>query len=167
MTDICVTPQCVTAAAEILHNLHPNYNEIDPCERFDDFACGGFPSRYPLEEEASVFGRVAIANRVFINKLLTDGPPALGSNDVNNLLTDAPPASDEEEIYEMLVKSFGACMDVNSHNETGLPIVTEMVERVAGLFPIDVDAYASNETMTDEDLDSTFNRSSTSKKSEY
>ena len=35
-SDVCLTPQCVTAAAEILHNLHPNYAEIDPCERFDD-----------------------------------------------------------------------------------------------------------------------------------
>lgn len=35
-SDVCLTPQCVTAAAEILHNLHPSYDEIDPCERFDD-----------------------------------------------------------------------------------------------------------------------------------
>lgn len=34
-TNICLTPQCITAASTILQNLHPNYATIDPCTNFD------------------------------------------------------------------------------------------------------------------------------------
>lgn len=35
-SDLCVTPQCINAAANILGNLHPNWESLDPCDKFDE-----------------------------------------------------------------------------------------------------------------------------------
>jgi endothelin-converting enzyme len=33
--ELCLTPSCSQAAANVLNNLHPDYESIDPCEDFD------------------------------------------------------------------------------------------------------------------------------------
>lgn len=47
-TSLCVTPECVTASSNILQNLAPNYQSIDPCEDFDQCL-----SQYIQPREAS------------------------------------------------------------------------------------------------------------------
>lgn len=37
--DVCFTPECVHTASRIMENMDP---EVEPCDDFYDFACGGF-----------------------------------------------------------------------------------------------------------------------------
>lgn len=45
---ICMTPECVHAASEILYNLSPEYKKIDPCTDFEELVCGGWRERHDL-----------------------------------------------------------------------------------------------------------------------
>ncbi|KAK3835593.1 MAG: hypothetical protein J3R72DRAFT_214394 [Linnemannia gamsii] len=47
---ICTTPQCVLTAAGILNDIDP---ESDPCQDFNQFACGGFVERNEIPAEES------------------------------------------------------------------------------------------------------------------
>lgn len=39
--ELCLSPECVHAASEILYNLSPNYKELDACDNFEELVCGG------------------------------------------------------------------------------------------------------------------------------
>ncbi|RMZ70940.1 Peptidase family M13 [Pyrenophora seminiperda CCB06] len=40
-SELCLTPACQKAAFMFLNNLSPQYKELDPCEDFEEFVCGG------------------------------------------------------------------------------------------------------------------------------
>ena len=50
-SDICLTPECVHAASEILYNLSPDYQNIDPCTDFEELVCGGWRERHDLRPD--------------------------------------------------------------------------------------------------------------------
>lgn len=47
----CLTPSCIHASSEILHNLDPNYKDIDPCTDFRQLTCGGWDERHDLRPD--------------------------------------------------------------------------------------------------------------------
>ncbi|KAH6676951.1 hypothetical protein F5X68DRAFT_37745 [Plectosphaerella plurivora] len=138
-SNVCLTPQCVTAAAEILHNLHPNYTDIDPCTDFDQYVCGGYAQRFPAESNPEVLGRIQNTNIHIIQTMLENAEPA-------NVTV-----ADEAEILELLLQNYASCMNETAVNATGPAGIAAIVSELTELFPID--DYASNDTMTDEDLD--------------
>ena len=44
--DICITPTCVLAAAQLIRSMDTN---VDPCEDFYQFACGGWFKKNPIQ----------------------------------------------------------------------------------------------------------------------
>jgi len=48
---ICLTPACIHASSEFLHNLSPNYQTIDPCTNFEELVCGGWRDRHDLRPD--------------------------------------------------------------------------------------------------------------------
>ncbi|TRY76151.1 hypothetical protein DNTS_031483 [Danionella cerebrum] len=50
-SNVCTTPQCVTAAARLLQNMDPH---VDPCQNFYQFACGGWMERHVIPETSSL-----------------------------------------------------------------------------------------------------------------
>ncbi|XP_028663199.2 membrane metallo-endopeptidase-like 1 isoform X2 [Erpetoichthys calabaricus] len=50
LSNICTTPGCVTAAARLLQNMNPN---VEPCQDFYQYACGGWLSRHVIPETSS------------------------------------------------------------------------------------------------------------------
>ena len=44
--DICITPTCVLAAAQLIRSMDTN---VDPCEDFYQFACGGWFKEIPIQ----------------------------------------------------------------------------------------------------------------------
>lgn len=48
---ICMTPECVHAASELLYNLSPEYKKIDPCTDFEELVCGGWRERHDLRAD--------------------------------------------------------------------------------------------------------------------
>jgi hypothetical protein len=49
--DICMTPECIHAASEILYNLSPSYEQLDPCTDFEELVCGGWRDRHDLRPD--------------------------------------------------------------------------------------------------------------------
>jgi endothelin-converting enzyme len=49
--ETCLTPSCIHASSEILHNLDPNYKELDPCTDFRQLTCGGWDERHDLRPD--------------------------------------------------------------------------------------------------------------------
>ncbi|XP_072553129.1 membrane metallo-endopeptidase-like 1 isoform X1 [Salminus brasiliensis] len=47
---VCTTPACVTAAARLLQNMD---QEVEPCQNFYRFACGGWLDRHVIPETSS------------------------------------------------------------------------------------------------------------------
>ena len=43
--NVCNTPGCISAAHALMQNMDPN---VDPCEDFYQYACGGFEKRVYL-----------------------------------------------------------------------------------------------------------------------
>ncbi|KAK1799635.1 hypothetical protein P4O66_006090, partial [Electrophorus voltai] len=50
-SNICMTPDCVTAAARLLQNMDPR---VDPCQNFYQHACGGWLERHVIPESSSL-----------------------------------------------------------------------------------------------------------------
>lgn len=48
---VCQTPACVHAASEILYNLSPDYQTLDPCSDFERLTCGGWDDRHDLRPD--------------------------------------------------------------------------------------------------------------------
>ena len=49
--NVCLTPACVHAASEILYNLSPDYQNLDPCTDFEELVCGGWRERHDLRPD--------------------------------------------------------------------------------------------------------------------
>jgi hypothetical protein len=47
----CLTPECIHASSEILYNLSPKYQELDPCKDFEELVCGGWSDRHDLRPD--------------------------------------------------------------------------------------------------------------------
>lgn len=43
---------CIHASSEILSNLSPNYQQLDPCTKFEDFVCGGWEENHHSVENS-------------------------------------------------------------------------------------------------------------------
>ncbi|XP_054716984.1 neprilysin-2-like [Uloborus diversus] len=78
-SNLCLTPGCVKAAAEILSNLD---DSVDPCDDFFQFSCGGWLNRHAISEDrssTSVFTEVQddlnLKLRVLLEKKLTGSEP--------------------------------------------------------------------------------------------
>uniref|UniRef100_A0AAR2K180 Membrane metallo-endopeptidase-like 1 n=1 Tax=Pygocentrus nattereri TaxID=42514 RepID=A0AAR2K180_PYGNA len=50
-SNVCTTPDCVTAAARLLQNMDPS---VDPCQNFYQYACGGWLERHVIPETSSL-----------------------------------------------------------------------------------------------------------------
>ena len=50
--DVCMTPECVTAAAAIIESLDEG---VDPCEDFYGFACNGWIERHQIPKGQSAW----------------------------------------------------------------------------------------------------------------
>ena len=90
--ELCLTPNCVRAAARVLNNLHPNHESIDPCENFEQCmrfsdptllhanqintdVCGGFPSRWPNSETYTTLQEVGEINKDVLRSILEGSYP--------------------------------------------------------------------------------------------
>ncbi|CAO2652691.1 Nn.00g021020.m01.CDS01 [Neocucurbitaria sp. VM-36] len=138
--DLCLTPNCVRAAAHVLNNLHPNYESIDPCENFDQYVCGGFPTRWANTETYTTIEEVGEINKYVLRSILEGPYPSQGNS-----------TGDDETIFNMLVTNYNSCMNNETIEAAGLGEIPEIIAKIAELFP--VEDYASGESFSEKDHD--------------
>ncbi|CAJ2510221.1 Uu.00g061210.m01.CDS01 [Anthostomella pinea] len=141
-SQLCLTPACIKAAADMLTNLHPNYQAIDPCENFDLYACGGYPARFPNALPESTLGQQVEKNQYVLRNILESPYPGT---------SDGIPDPDDEYIFKQMVSEYNACMDADAIEVSGLAGVPDIISQIVTLFPVDEDDYTSNATITTEE----------------
>lgn len=72
-TELCSSPACVRAAAEILNSIDP---KAEPCDDFYQYACGRWHTTHPMPGDRSSyssFSTVSERNQVVLRTALEDG----------------------------------------------------------------------------------------------
>ncbi|EEB11803.1 endothelin-converting enzyme, putative [Pediculus humanus corporis] len=68
--DVCLKPNCIKSAAHIISSLDLN---IDPCDDFYQFSCGGWVAENPVPDGKSIwgtFGKLEQQNQLIIKHIL-------------------------------------------------------------------------------------------------
>lgn len=141
MAALCLTPACIIAASNIIQNLAPNYQSIDPCDDFDQYVCGGFPTRFPDKKNLGVL-EIAIARNHDLVHLLLDGDyPASSevrcnlSSEQNSFAETKQASPDGKAIFAKLQNNYLACMDTASIQAEGDRGAKAIFDHVAELLP--------------------------------
>ncbi|KAE8145058.1 hypothetical protein BDV25DRAFT_165490 [Aspergillus avenaceus] len=124
-TPVCETPQCVHAASEILYNLDPNYDKIDPCTQFDQYVCGGWKERHDMRpDQGSIFAGTLMAEaaQTRLRHLLSSSNPS-DSSDSNN--------------FNKLKAAYTACMDETAINKRGSKPLDDMLSKFEKIYKKD------------------------------
>lgn len=128
---ICVTPACVIAAAELLQNLSPRHQEIDPCENFDKFVCEGWEEKHDLRaDQGSIFtGTIMAESSQQILRHVLESP----YSDAHPMVAASFTA--EQEIFRKLQGQYEACMDEKKIKEIGVSPLIGALRKIGDLFP--------------------------------
>lgn len=128
---ICLTPACVIAAAEILQNLSPRHQEIDPCENFDKFVCEGWEEKHDLRaDQGSIFtGTIMVEKSQQILRHVLESP----YSDAHPMVAASSTA--EQEIFRKLQDQYKACMNETKIKQIGISPLLEVLRKIGDLFP--------------------------------
>jgi hypothetical protein len=121
--DFCDSPQCIHAASEILNNLDPNYEDVDPCTNFDQYVCGGWRELHDMRsDQGSIFAGTIMAEN--------------SETKLRHILEqqDAPDASDEEN-FKKLKAAYDACLDESTVRSRGSKPLDEMLAGLQDIYP--------------------------------
>ncbi|GIK01669.1 hypothetical protein Aspvir_005707 [Aspergillus viridinutans] len=134
---LCESPECVHAASEILYSLDPNYAEIDPCEDFDQYVCGGWRERHDLRpDQGSMFTGTLMAEaaQMRLRHILES--------------TSAPEAADEEN-FRKLKSAYDACLDEATINKRGSEPLDALLAQFEDIYSAESAAAGSDVNITD------------------
>ncbi|KAB8212336.1 hypothetical protein BDV34DRAFT_231853 [Aspergillus parasiticus] len=121
-TSICETPECVHAASEILYNLDPNYDQINPCTDFDQYVCGGWRERHDMRpDQGAIFAGTMMGEnaQTRLRHLLSSSKPS-DPADSNN--------------FEKLKAAYTACMDESTVTKRGSKPLDNMLAELEKIF---------------------------------
>ncbi|XP_046670651.1 neprilysin-2 isoform X2 [Homalodisca vitripennis] len=113
--DICLTPGCVYAAAEILKNMNP---DVDPCDNFYEHVCGNFIKDTIIPDDKS---SLTLFSK--IDDTLTDQL---------RMVIEEPSAENEAKPFRMAKSLYKACMNKTQIEAAGLDHIKEIVKRMGG-----------------------------------
>ncbi|KAG0276182.1 hypothetical protein BGZ95_007863 [Linnemannia exigua] len=117
--DVCNTPQCRVTAAGFLHDMNPN---VDPCEDFQQFTCGGFFDKMKIDptfREVSTLSSIQIRNNAIIREI---ADPSLGKAP-KATSGDYAAASNLKKLHDL----WASCMNVSELDKRGRrPLVNEI-----------------------------------------
>ncbi|KAL1961596.1 hypothetical protein VTN77DRAFT_1422 [Rasamsonia byssochlamydoides] len=141
--DLCTEPECVHAASEILYNLDPNYKEIDPCNDFEQYVCGGWRDRHDMRpDQGSIFaGTIMQENAQMRLRHILESPQVPGD------AAKAVQASADSDNFYKLKAAYDACIDVSALQKRGSKPLEDVLAQIEKIYPLgDGD---SHENLTD------------------
>lgn len=136
--ELCTAPECVHAASEILYNLDPNYQDLDPCTDFEQYVCGGWRDRHDMRpDQGSIFaGTIMEENAQMRLRHILESPQVPGV-----------PASDDKDNFQKLKAAYDACMDVPALKKRGSKPLEDMLAQIERIYPLG--GGDSHEKLTD------------------
>ncbi|XP_060086405.1 endothelin-converting enzyme 1-like [Ylistrum balloti] len=116
---ICVSGPCLKSASYVTQNMNKT---ADPCTDFFQYACGGYPTQFPLNPTMS--SRTMFSNLYFENE-----------EKIENLL-NAPLLRTEEWSSERKIKHlFESCTDTYAKDTAkGAPVLTKILPEIGGWY---------------------------------
>ncbi|CAB4068160.1 MMEL1 [Lepeophtheirus salmonis] len=106
----CTTPDCIASAHSLLQNMNP---EVDPCDDFYQFACGGFEARSRIADDKTYKSQFSIIGDE-LDEQIRD---ILESNGTEN----------DSLVFNQVRSIYQACMNEDSLEGLGLePMLKEL-----------------------------------------
>ncbi|XP_034935733.1 neprilysin-2-like [Chelonus insularis] len=122
--DVCYTPECIHVASKILNNMNPN---IDPCDDFYKFACGGFINTTRIQDEKIIVDNFSITNSKILEQLRT----TIEEKDFHN----------EIRPFKLVKELYSICMNKTAIEEQGLNPVLRILKDVGGYPVLEGDSW--------------------------
>ncbi|KAI7831240.1 hypothetical protein BC939DRAFT_406393 [Gamsiella multidivaricata] len=125
---ICAAPQCILTAASILQDMDPN---VDPCEDFSAYTCGGFANReeIPADQESTSYFRILSDENNQIIRSIVDAESV-----------KAPQVSSDDEASQRNIQKlrnlYTSCMDEAQSAEAGRQPLMDEVQKLLEVFPV-------------------------------
>ncbi|KAK0702357.1 hypothetical protein B0H67DRAFT_500455 [Lasiosphaeris hirsuta] len=136
--DICLTPACIHAASEILYNLSPNYQDLDPCTDFEELVCGGWRDRHDLRpDQGDAFtGTIMSENSQLLLRHILEAPYPNASRhsffSPMQLVTSGRSA--DVANFEKLTSAYNACLDEPTIQKIGISPLSDIVNQIEKAF---------------------------------
>ena len=92
--EVCLTEECVTAAADIIRNMDQS---VDPCTDFYQFSCGGFLEKTFIPED-----KTRVISFTLLGEKLQER---------KKKLLEAGPGPQEPIVYQSARNLYKSCMD--------------------------------------------------------
>ncbi|KAF9292675.1 hypothetical protein BGZ88_006273 [Linnemannia elongata] len=125
----CKTPQCITAAKEILDDMNP---KADPCQDFSQFACGGFYEKRTIAADEGAFNYFQVLydkNNDAIREIVDR---SLGKQPTPSK-TDPNPAAAHANLQK-LQDLYTSCMDESKILSTGRKPLLDQISSILSAF---------------------------------
>ncbi|XP_022090312.1 membrane metallo-endopeptidase-like 1 isoform X2 [Acanthaster planci] len=114
-TPICTTKQCYESAYVYLSSMDPNMN---PCDNFFEYACGGWNERYTVPDDLTSFSVFDLVEDNLESKL--------------KVLFEQSPSDGEPESYHIVRNDYKSCQDMDAINELGAKPLTDLLTSLGG-----------------------------------
>ncbi|KIH92144.1 endothelin-converting enzyme [Sporothrix brasiliensis 5110] len=137
-TGLCLTPACIHAADGYLTNLSPNYKNMDPCDDFEEFVCGGWRGAHDMRADQGMTDALGLINdgvTSTIRNILEGSYPDTSSHSTfspSNL--NAAVSSTDRKNFEELKAAYDACMDVDAITKQGIQPIVALIDELAKTF---------------------------------
>ncbi|EED19051.1 endothelin-converting enzyme [Talaromyces stipitatus ATCC 10500] len=125
--DLCLEPECIHAASEILYNLDPHYQDIDPCVNFDQYVCGGWIDRHDMRpDQGSIFAGTLMAENAQMRlRHILEAPEAPGEQTLS---------SADKDNFKKLKAAYDACIDVDALKERGSQPLEDILSNIDAVY---------------------------------
>lgn len=138
---LCTSPACVHAASELLYNLSPDYQELDPCTDFEEMVCGGWKERHDLRpDQGDAFtGTIMSENSQMLLRHILEAPYPEDSS--HSLFSPAQLAANghsaDESNFQKLQDGYKACLDEAAIKKAGTAPLVELLDQIKELYKVD------------------------------
>ncbi|KAI4465576.1 zinc metalloprotease family m13 neprilysin-related [Holotrichia oblita] len=115
LSEICITPECIHTASNILKWM--DYT-VDPCDDFYDFACGNFIKESKIADDETTVSTSSVSDDLVLEQL--------------RALIEQPIQENETKPTALLKNLYRACMNKMRIEEIGLQEVKQLLSYFGG-----------------------------------
>ncbi|KAJ3129469.1 Endothelin-converting enzyme 1 [Nowakowskiella sp. JEL0407] len=126
---VCTTPDCVLTAARVISSLDTN---VDACEDFYQFTCGGWMKKNPIPEDKSLIGTFTILSdeNLQVLKSIFDQPYQPDSTLTGDDLKF------DQEIFTKSQSFYKSCLNETQIEVDGITALTTLTDTLTNGFPL-------------------------------